>query len=338
MTPAALSEHLGTNLRESAETTIANIESVAEACTTKSLSLTDVCAFQRRANEIVPLLLERLRAGSMAPVVPGDLYGDEAGRLVDAVRALDEAWINRSSQGGEDEPAPWSLSGPGGLIAWWDNVDGVRSHCEGTCLFWRQYWRSNSSVERERALACIEEIEKRIPLFRSHLLSKMAIQYDAIEKCMLLIAQVPVYADHRDSLRVFSTAIFGPPIDESDASVKISAFAQAVLGPVCGGQDWLQQRDSRLSVWKNARHLAWLYTKDGRLDSNGKMIREVAYLDPLYQDGELLRAGTIEMASLESARHPDVHVEIEDFEAVLKQARLKPLQRRHYRCAGTGRS
>src|SRR3954471_4913532 len=63
--------------------------------------------------------------------------------------------------------------------------------------------------------------------------------------------------------------------------------------------------------------------------SSGRRIRELAFIDPLARDGQdLPTADPIEKASLAMANHPDVRLELEDMQGVLKKAGLKPRDRK----------
>jgi hypothetical protein len=311
-----LHEGMSQSWKENADTSIANIESVTEALSDGKLSIADVRTFQRNLERIIPVLLRGLADGP---------YGDEIRLLREA---LDGFWetVSARSTDQEDRSAPWSLSQ---LIAWWDNVDRARMTCEKHGQAWRQHLDGILSQQRQRALNCIEEIEKRIPLLRSHLLSHLPEQYDAIEKCMILDAKLAAYASDASSLRLASDAIVGPPEDESDAFKKVAVFAKAVIGSDLSGRtDWLQQVDSLHWVQTEADRLASLYDHDGRLDSNERIINEIACIDPFYPDTEDPRAmGIIDKAALEVATHPDIAHEVRDLDEALRTAGLSARQR-----------
>jgi hypothetical protein len=303
--------------KESADTSIANIESFTEALSDGELSIADARTFQRNLERIIPVLLLGLANGP---------YEDEIRLLNEVQRVFYEA-LSACSTNQEDGPPTWSLAQ---LIAWWSHVDLARLICEQHCRAWRQHLDGILSQQRQRALDCIEEIERRIPLLRSHLLSHLPEQYEAIEKCMIMDAKLTAYASDSSSLRLFSDAIVGPPNDESDALKKVAAFAKAVIGNDLSGQkDWLQQVNSLHWVEAEAGHLASLYDNDGRLDSHEKFIHEVACIDPFYPDTEDPRAaGTIDKAALEVARHPDVAIEIQNLDGALKTVGLNARQRK----------
>jgi hypothetical protein len=287
---AELHEYMAKSWKESADTSIANIESVTEAVSDGNLSIADVRTFERNLDRTLPVLLRGLANGP---------YQDEIRLLREALGGFREAVSGRSKDQ-EDEPAPWSLSQ---LIAWWNHVDCARLICERHCRGWRQHLDGILSPQRQRALDCIEEIEKRIPLLRSHLLSCLPEQYETIEKCMIMDAKLTACASDSSSLRLLSDAIVGPPKDESDALQKMTAFAKAVIGnELSGKKDWLQQVDSLNWVQAEAERLASQYENDGRLDSHERVINEVAYLDPLCLDAQDPWASpTIDKAALEVA-------------------------------------
>jgi hypothetical protein len=316
------------NLREIAELVIANIESVAEACARGWLSHSDVGVFRKNTGQIVTVLIPLLQAGSTIIEVPSNLFWDEIVRILKASQTLDEAYSARLAGGGDSRPVFWRLRGENGLIEWWNAVDRARLHCEQTCSFYRTKWDFPTPEDRQQVSSCIQQIESRIPLLRSHLLSNFAVQYDTIEKCMLLCGQILVYGADLDSLRLFATAVFGSPKEESDALYRISAVSEALAGPASGQEDWMLVFDSTHTVWKNARRLAWRYRNEGLLDSKGRVIRECAFIDPLDTHDESPILATIDQVSLESARHPCVGAEIDDLEAVMKKAGLKPRQRK----------
>jgi hypothetical protein len=121
--------------------------------------------------------------------VEGD-YEAEVRLLAEAIGGFQEALSARQADQ-EAGPAQWSLSR---LAEWWDDADLSRPTCEKHCRAWRQHLEGILSHERQRALKCIEEIEKRIPLLHSHRLSHLRDQYVTIEKCMVMKVKV-------DSLR-----------------------------------------------------------------------------------------------------------------------------------------
>ena len=153
----------------------------------------------------------------------------------------------------KQERAPWSLPE---LIEWWTHVDQARYACERHCLAWRQHLDGLLSEQRQRAIDCIAEIEKRIPLLRSHLLSRMAEQGEAIVKCVIIDAKLVVYTND-PSLQLFSDEIVGPPTDKSDAFKKVATFARAVIGKdLSGRNDWLQDVNSLDWVRAEAKKLS----------------------------------------------------------------------------------
>jgi hypothetical protein len=80
---------------------------------------------------------------------------------------------------------------------------------------------------------------------------------------------------------------------------------------------------------QTARLAKWLYKSDGRIDSAGNIIREVAYLDPLYSEsGEIESRSTIDAASWRVSDKPEIRTEYEDWNGILKSAGLTPPQRR----------
>jgi len=314
---AELHECMAKSWKESAETSVADIESITEALSDGDLSIADARTFRWNLERIIPMLLRGLAERR---------YEDEIQRLQGALGAFQEAVSTRSTDQ-EDGPRPWSLAQ---LTAWWSHVDLARLICEKHCGAWRQHLDGILSEQRQRALDCIREIEKRIPLLRSHRLSCLPAQYEAIEKCMIIDAKLAAYASDSSSLRLFSDAIVGPPRDASDALKKVTAFAEAVIGnDLSGKKDWLQQVDSLHWVQAEADRLASLYDNDGRLDSNERVIHEVAYIDPLYPDStEPGASATIDKVALEVARHPDIAIEIPDLDGALKTAGLNARQRR----------
>jgi hypothetical protein len=310
-------ECLAKSWKQSADTSIANIESVTEALFDRKLSIAGVRSFQQNLERIIPVLLRGLMDGP---------YEDEI-RLLQA--ALGRFWeaVSLRLTDQEDGPAPWSLSQ---LMDWWNNVDLARWTCEKHCRAWREHLNGILSPQRQRASKCIEEIEKRIPLLHSHLLSHLAEQYDAIEKCMVMNAKLAAYTSDSASLRLFSDAILGPPRDESDALKKVAAFARAVIGnDLSGKKDWLQQVGSLHWVQAEAERLASLYDNDGQLDSNERIINEVACIDPFCPDtDDPLAASIIDKTALEVAKHPDIALEIGDLDGAFKTAGLNARQRK----------
>jgi hypothetical protein len=80
---------------------------------------------------------------------------------------------------------------------------------------------------------------------------------------------------------------------------------------------------------QTARLAKWLYKSDGRIDSAGNIIREVAYLDPLYSEsGEIESRSTIDEASWRVSDKPEIRTEYEDWNGILKSAGLTPPRRR----------
>jgi hypothetical protein len=80
------------------------------------------------------------------------------------------------------------------LRARWDHVDKARSLCVDLCRASRAHnWYEVTASQKNATLACVMEIEKRIPILSSHSLRDVAEQSNAIEKCMILGAQVAGY-------------------------------------------------------------------------------------------------------------------------------------------------
>lgn len=315
LSAAAIRELLNDRWREGAETTIANIDSVVEAVSDKLLSLADGRTFQQNLERIIPVLMSGLQDGP---------YEDELRRLNGALRVFAETLNSRPNEP-KRKTEPWSLSE---LIEWWNHVDYARYICERHCRAWRQHLDGLLIEQRQRAIVCIEEIEKRIPLLRSHLLSRQRELGEVIVKCMILNAKLVAYTSD-PSLRLFSNEILGPPTGESDASTKVATLAQAVIGnDLSGRNDWLQEANSLDWVQSEAMRLASQFVNDGRLDSNGKLIQERAYVDPLVDDtGEFRAAGTVDKAAFETASYPNISVSIKDLDGTLKKAGLGARQR-----------
>jgi hypothetical protein len=102
---AELQECMAKSWKESADTSVANIESVTEALSGGKLSIADVRIFERNLERIIPVLLRGLADGP---------YEDEVRLLQEALVGFWEA-VSAHSMDQEDGPAPWSLSQ---LIAW----------------------------------------------------------------------------------------------------------------------------------------------------------------------------------------------------------------------------
>jgi hypothetical protein len=147
------------------------------------------------------------------------------------------------------------------------------------------------------------------------------------------------YAGHSEPLQRCSNSI-APAKDESDAFQRKAAFCRTLIGDELGEQeDWLEKVDSIRWVREGTSRLASQYDNDGRLDSNGKVVHERTFIDPLYGDtGDALASGAIDEYSLEVSEHPNVHTEIENLGAVLKKVGLNPGQRRPLYFVGMGRS
>jgi hypothetical protein len=78
-----------------------------------------------------------------------------------------------------------------------------------------------------------------------------------------------------------------------------------------------------------ARLEKWRYECDGRTDSAGNIVREMAYLDPLYSEsGEIQSLSMIDEASWRVSDEPDIRPEYKDWNGILKSAGLSPRQRR----------
>jgi hypothetical protein len=80
------------------------------------------------------------------------------------------------------------------LLAWWDHLDKARSLCVNLCRASRAHdWSEATAPQKTTILACLEEIEKRISILWLRSLQEVGEQLDAIEKCMILGAQLAGY-------------------------------------------------------------------------------------------------------------------------------------------------
>jgi hypothetical protein len=179
--------------KQSAEFLISSIESVAEACAAKMLSVPDVKLFWIQKSKVVTIMLSLKGKG-------GD---DEMRRLRAAVETFDRCFRRRSNDE-QDLDFPWSLTD---LTEWLEHLDQTRRLCEDMCRTWRAQWTDITADRWRPVLKCIAEIEGRIPLLRSRHLSDMPAQWDAIERCMMLICSLVGYADYIDGVMRFAEAI-----------------------------------------------------------------------------------------------------------------------------------
>jgi hypothetical protein len=77
-----------------------------------------------------------------------------------------------------------------------------------------------------------------------------------------------------------------------------------------------------------ARMMRARYAYDGRVDSHGKILSEIAYIDPLYSEtGEIEALGTIDKASWDMCAPPEISFECNDWNTMFKSAGLTPRQR-----------
>jgi hypothetical protein len=71
------------------------------------------------------------------------------------------------------------------------------------------------------------------------------------------------------------------------------------------------------------------YEHDGRVDSRGHFVCEVANLDPLFSEsGETKASGAIDKASWHASASPEIRTEYEDWDGILQSAGVNPRQRR----------
>ena len=297
-----------------------DIEFVSDLCSSAQLSLDEMRKFVHET---------RINFKTVAALDNGG-HAEEIGRLSEVVSRFNAATASRrearAHSGDDQNRRVWSLSS---ARAWRDDLDRARHVFEQSCQSLRFHLDGALAKHRERALKCIEEMEHRIPLLYSGRLADVPQQREAINQIVLLSVRLFVYADDHESLERFSNYIV-PAGDEQAAFRNMAAFCQAVMGDDLGGQqDWLKQVDSLEWVRAEAQRLASVYEQDGRLNSDGKLIREQALRDPLGEDpDELSAAGSLDKASFEMAEHPDVRAEIQDLDGVLKHAGLNPKQRK----------
>jgi hypothetical protein len=254
-------------------------------------------------------------------------YDEEVRRLREAVPSFNCAMASwRDVPPKNDGREHWSLYK---AMAWREYLHEMRRFYKMCCDSWWRHFRPASREHREAALKCIEEIEKRIPSLHSARWVDVPAQRAALEQILLLNAKLTVYADHSKPLLRCSNSIV-PATGASDRIQRIAAFCRILIGADLAGQeDWLEQVDSLRWVQAETNRLASQYDNDGRLDSNGRVVHERAYIDPLYEDtGDVRASGAIDEYSRAVAEHPNVHMEIENLDAVLKEAGLNPGQRR----------
>ena len=215
----------------------------------------------------------------------------------------------------------WSL---GKAITWCEYLQEMRRFSQACCDSWRCHFGAAGENERPE-FRFIEEIEKRIPVLRLTRLADVPAQSAAIEQVVFLNATLTVYAGHSEPLRRCCNSI-APAKGKSDSSERRAAFPEALLSSLA---DWVCDVAPVRKVQAEVYRCERLFRNDGRLDSQGRLINERAYLDPLYDDtGEVRSLGTIDDYSREVADHPNVHMEIENMDTVLKNAGLSPSQRR----------
>jgi hypothetical protein len=301
--------------KDSAEFITHDIEFVADLCLARQLYGHEIVEF----NNNVQIAINTLRQ------VQEGTYEEETRRLYAAVQSFNRAQAYRRDISVKDvESERWSLFR---AMAWCEHLDQSLQVFELCCNSWRPYLVDVSKEHQAGAINCIEEIEKRIPVFRRTRLTDVPAQKSALEQVVLLNAKLTVYFGHSESLKRFFNTI--ALAREAAQGERMAAFSTAVFaGDLNGQPDWLDEVDPMQWVQTEARRLQWLYGNDGRLDSNGKIIHERAYNDPLERDAdEVRRLGTIDKASFNCAQHPDVRQEIEDLESALKKAGLNPRQR-----------
>jgi hypothetical protein len=86
--------------------------------------------------------------------------------------------------------------------------------------------------------------------------------------------------------------------------------------------DDLTEHEIYEEVLRAVRRQAWVYKHDGQIDSDGRLMHENAYIDPLYPD-----SSPLDRASYLAAISPDIQIE-RDWEQITKMAGLKPQQRK----------
>jgi hypothetical protein len=303
---------------DSADFITREIEFVTDLCVARKLATGEIQRFRRETQVTVDSLMD-------AQDRP---YVEEIRGLRKALQDFNHAQesLGRTPPS-NDESRTWTLAK---ARLWHDHLDSSRQKFELICLSWRFNLLGAMREHFDRcALACIEEIERRLPILRLGRLADVELQREAIEKCVIFNAKLTVYADDSDCLKLYSSHIVGLPADEADAFKKVAAFSRAICHSELKGEEgWLQHVEPIHWLVRETGRLAALYENDGRLDSNEELIHERAYVDPLYLDtGEVLAPGTIDKASFELSQHPDVRMEVEDLKVVFKTAGLKGPQR-----------
>jgi hypothetical protein len=303
--------------KDIAELAIDAIEFVVDLCNAGQLRGDEIEDFSHGVQVTINILWE-LGDGS---------YEEDVRRLCEAVESFNHAKASRrdlplKNEGRENWPLYKAM-------AWCQHLQDTRQFLRECSDSWRCELDRALRKDSGSALKCIEQIEKRIPIFHSARLANVSAQSAALTEVLLLNAQLTVYAGHSEPLRRCSNSIWRPN-DGLNGSQGLAAFSRAILGDdFKGHENWLNQDDPLRWVKKEAKRLDSLYDNDGRLDSTEKVIHERAYIDPLYDEtGHMSCLGTIERYSREVVEHPSVQLEIENFDAVCKEAGLNPAQRK----------
>jgi hypothetical protein len=303
--------------KATADLVIHVLEFVAELCDTTNLSVPELQGFLQSAQIWINTLWE----------VGDGSHKQEIDRIRLAVERLNRA--NASCRDLPLEHDGWERWSVYKAQAWCEYLNEMHHFFRVCCDSWRSILRTFDRQHRERALKCIDEIEKRIPVLHSARLADVLAQRAAIEQIVLLNAKLTVYAGHSEPLQRCSNSLT-PGRSELDSFQRSAAFCLAVLGDdLVGQKEWLDQNDSLQWVQAETNRLASIYDNDGRRDSNGRTIHETAYIDPLYKnDGDFLAPGVVDKVSLAAAEHPDIRMEVEDPERALKMAGLNDRERK----------